>query len=703
MNPDSQDMLAKLMANMKKTVADLKARYLAARKTTQYTIAAGSGVVLLLILGFFSGGPSTIESTITFEARRGDLEVTVLEGGALEALQSQEIRSRIKGREGVKILSIVEEGYQVTPRDVDARLVLVELDKSQLIDQQLNQEIAVETAEATYIERKAQYEIQLNENVTALNDRRQDMRFTRLDFEKFLGGNIVNEIIAQLEIEERVAKAEAPDLAALSKPLNSALEGLEAEIEPKPLFDPIDLDSMPPPMRERIEEMMADNGGQLPEGILENMQRFAQSGFPGIGSRDFGGSPQGQGGFGRGRRAGQGQVEDASPTSLEAPQLTLQPLIPEGIDIEVSLLMDDSYMAIRDTLDFTRYANIDQLEDGEAKQQLRNLLDELQVSQEEYFLAQDRIEGQRRLEARGFITPTELEAEELNLSKARNRQAQKETALSLYIQYTFPKDAEQKLSEYENAIMSYQRQLKENIAEQAQDEARFSSAARKFNLERVKLTDINEQLEFATIRAELPGMVVYGAADQNQARYRGSSSQEAIQEGATVRERQAILTIPDMREMAVKTNIHESAVQRVAVGQAVRVGIDAFPDERLTGVVTKVAVVADSANAFMNPDLKVYPTTIKIEGTYDWLRPGMSAEVEILVDKLEDVIYVPLQAVTYWDDKRVVYVDNFGNPERREVEVGAFSDSFIELTSGLRAGEEVLLLPPQQSLTDISF
>ena len=709
MNPDSQDMLAKLLAKipspMKKTVADLKARYLAARKTTQYTIAAGIGVALLLILGSFSGGSSTIESTITFEARRGDLEVTVLEGGALEALQSQEIRSRIKGREGVKILHIVEEGYQVTPRDVNARLVLVELDKSQLIDQQLNQEIAVETAEATYIERKAQYEIQLNENVTALNDRRQDMRFTRLDFEKFLGGNIVNEIIAQLEIEERVAKAEAPDLAALSKPLNSALEGLEAEIEPKPLFDPIDLDSMPPPMRERIEEMMADNGGQLPKEILENMQRFAQGGFPGNGSRDFGGSLRGQGGFGLGRRAaqGQGQVEDASPTRLEAPQLTLQPLIPEGIDIEVSLLMDDSYMAIRDTLDFTRYADIDQLEDGEAKQQLRTLLDELQVSQEEYFLAQDRIEGQRRLEARGFITPTELQAEELNLSKARNRQAQKETALSLYIQYTFPKDAEQILSEYENAIMSYQRQLKENIAEQAQDEARFSSAARKFNLERVKLTDINEQLEFATIRAELPGMVVYGAADQNQARYRGSSSQEAIQEGATVRERQAILTIPDMREMAVKTNIHESAVQRVAVGQAVRVGIDAFPDERLTGVVTKVAVVADSANAFMNPDLKVYPTTIRIEGTYDWLRPGMSAEVEILVDKLEDVIYVPLQAVTYWDDKRVVYVDNFGNPERREVEVGAFSDSFIELTSGLRAGEKVLLLPPQQGLTEISF
>ena len=706
MSSNSQDMLTKIPVPVKEKVAELKSLYFAASKSTQYTIIGCSLFAVFLLLFSFNGGSPNVESTITFEARQGDLEITVLEGGALEALQSQEIRSRIKGREGVKILNIVEEGYQVSPEDVDAGLILVELDKAQLIDQQLNQEIAVETAEATYIERKAEYEIQLNENVTALNDRRQDMRFTRLDFEKFLGGNIVSEIIAQLEIEERVAKAEAADLAALSKPLSSGLEDVEVELEPRPSFDPFDLDSMPPGMRERMEEMMADNGGQLPAEVLENIQRFSQGGFPST----FGGGPRGQGDFGRGRGQRQvraetqpARVEDGIPTSREAPQLTLEPLIPEGLDIEVTLLMDNSYMAIRDTLDFTQYADIEQLEDGEAKQQLRNLLDELQVSQEEYFLAQDRIEGQRRLEARGFITPTELEAEELNLSKARNRQAQKETALSLYIQYTFPKDAEQKLSEYENAIMSYQRQLKENIAEQAQEEARFSSAERKFNLERVKLADINEQLDFATIRAELPGMVVYGAADQNQMRYRGSSNQEAIQEGATVRERQAILTIPDMREMAVKTNIHESAVQRVAVGQAVRVGIDAFPDEELTGVVTKVAVVADSANSFMNPDLKVYPTTIKIEGTYDWLRPGMSAEVEILVAKLEDVIYVPLQAVTYWDDQRVVYVDNFGNPEQREVEVGTFSDSFIEITAGLRAGDEVLLLPPQQSLTNIGF
>ena len=697
MGPADQKVWEKLLDKVPTPVKDyigiLKERFLTAKKSTQYAIGSAGVLVLALLLTVF-GGDANVESSITFEARRGGLEITVLEGGSLEALQSQEIRSRIKGREGVKILNIVEEGYQVTPEDVDAGLVLVELDKAALIDQQLNQEIAVETAEATYIERRAEYEIQLNENMTALNDARQEMRFARLEFEKFLGGNLVSGIIRRLEIEERLAKAEAEDLEAMSRSLPStrnSIEEIAEERAPRPAFDPTDLNSMPPPVRERIEQMMAENGGELPPEMLERMQQFAQSGFPSGGP--FGGQ-------GRGRGSG-GAVRDGPAIAEEAPELRLELLEPEPLNTEVTLLMDDSYMAIRDQLDFSQYADMEALEDGEAKQELRRLQDELQVSQEEYLLAQDRIEGQRRLEARGFITPTELEAEELNLSKARNKEAEKETALSLYIRYSFPKDAEEKLSDYENAIMAYQRQLKENIAEKAQEEARFSSAERKYNLERVKLADVEEQIDLATIVAERPGLVVYGAADQNQMRYRGSSSQEAIQEGATVRERQAILTIPDMREMAVKTNIHESAVQRVGVGQSVKVSIDAFPDVSLTGVVTKVAVVADSANAFMNPDLKVYPTTIKIHGVHDWLRPGMSAEVEILVDQLSDAVYVPLQAVTYWDDKRVVYVDNIGNPERREVETGTFSDSFIEIRSGLREGEKVLLLPPQQSIMEI--
>lgn len=688
----------KLPEPVRVKLLEQKARFLAAKKSTQYALT-GSTVILIALLFSLGGNSSdTATGSITFTARRGDLDITVLEGGSLEALQSQEIRSRVKGREGVKILSIVEEGYRVTPEDVAAGKILVELDTSQLIDEQLNQEIAVETAEASYIERKAEYEIQLNQNMTDLNDARQEMRFAKLDFEKFLGGNIVNEIVQELQIEERLARAEQADfeVAQLAEsPVRENIADTDTS-SPEPEL-PFDLDSMPPQMQERIRQTIADNGGALPAEMLQRMQNFGQGGPSGRRGRPDGAVPR--------------QVaETGAPVEREPEALSLQPVAPSSnsvssssrtLDTQPNLLMDDSYMAIRDQLDFTQYADIDKLEDGEAKQELRSLQDDLQVAQEELLLARDRIAGQRRLEERGFITPTELEAEELNLNKANNKMEQEETSLKLYIQYTFPKEAEEMLSDYENAVMSYQRQVKENIAEQAQEAARYSSAERKFNLERVKLADVNEQIEIATIRAQRPGLVVYGASNQNSNRFR-SSNQEAIQEGATVRERQSILTIPDMREMAVKVNIHESAVQRVAVGQLVKVSVDAFPDEQLTGVVTKVAVVADSANSFMNPDLKVYPTTIKIDGTHEWLRPGMSAEIEILVRSLEDVVYVPIQAVTYYDDKRVVYVSNRGRPERREIEVGTFSDSYIEVVGGLDEGEEVLLLPPQQSLNDAS-
>ncbi len=709
MSPDKDNLMAWLVEGIRDRFIDLRGRFLAADKRTQYAVTGTVAGALVLLFSLGGGAGTDNSGSVTFEARRGDLDITVLEGGALEALVSTEIRSQVKGREGVKILSIVEEGYRVTEDDVSVGKILVELDTAQLIDQQLNQEIAVETAEAQFIESKAQYEIQLNQNTTELNDARQAMRFARLDFEKFLGANVVDDIITELEIEERLARAEAADQAALQlTPRAPLAETVSTTSRPAPApsaggFDPADIDSMPAPMQERMRQMMEENGGQLPPEMLERIQRFAQGGFSGGGGQ-FSGGRSDRGGFGSGNGRpgtldrGSFPVEAGAGNQQTPAELVLEPL-EDAVPVASSLLMDQDYMRIREQLDFTQYADINRLEDGEAKQQLRNLQDELQVAQEEYLLAQDRIEGQRRLEARGFITPTELEAEELNLNKSFNKQQEKETALKLYIQYSFPKDAEEKLSDYENAIMSYQRQVKENIAEEAQGEARLSSAERKFNLERVKLADINQQIEAATIRAIRPGLVVYGGSGQNTSRFRGSN-QEAIQEGATVRERQAILTIPDMREMAIKVNIHESAVQRVAVGQRVNVAIDAFPDERLAGVVTKVAVVADSANAFMNPDLKVYPTTIKIDGTHEWLRPGMSAQVEILVDRLQDVVYVPIQAVTYIDDQRVVYVSNGGRPQRREVRTGAFSEQFIEIVSGLQAGEQVLLLPPQQELAD---
>jgi multidrug resistance efflux pump len=671
-------------------------RYKTASRPLQAGIAAAG---LLGVFGLFNLLGTNADNSFsgpTFVAREGQLDIVVREGGNIEALQSQQIRSAIRGGSGVKILSIVEEGYRVTAEDVAAGLVLVELDSSQLNEQKLNQQIAYETANATFIERKAQLEIRINQNVANLNAASQRMRFARLDLEKFLGANVVLDLVTRLGIEERVARTEALQAAATTTApdrdsrVNQIQQNRDATrqqgrsagerdgFDPAN-FNPADLSALPAPMRERVEQMMAQNNGQIPAEFLARM-------------RSGGGRPPIDGDVTTMTR-----VDDNSdgPSDTEPDVIGLAGTNAIELPPATEMLMDNEYLSIREAIDFRIYASENRLEDGMAKQQLRTLQEAVRVAEENNLQAQARYAGQERLAARDFITPNELEAERSRLLQAESRLEQAITDLNLYTQYTFIKDADQQLANYEDAIMSYQRTQAEAAAELAQAEARYKSAVQRLELEAQRLVDLNEQLALTVIRAQRPGLVVYGSADSGQP-FRGGN-QEPIQEGATVRERQAILTIPDLTEMAVRVNIHESSVQRVAEGQTVAVRIDAFPDMSLTGDVIKVAVVADSGNAFMNPDLKVYPTIVRIDGEHDWLRPGMTAEVEILVASLENTVYVPIQAVTYLEDKQVVYVSRAGRREAREVQTGNYSEQFIEILSGLSAGEEVMLLPPRQS------
>ncbi len=658
-----------------------------ASRQVQIAVAAGAVVVVIALGSLMGGSDGGTSAGSTFEVRRGTFDVIVREGGNIAALQSQQIRSSIRGNQGVKILAIVEEGYRVTPEDVASGKILVELDSSSLEEQKLNQEIAYETAEAQYIERKAQLDIRVNQNVTDLNSATQTMKFARLDFERFLGANVVADLVKTLQIEERLARNTQTEAPVVSGQMETRLEQIAQTRQVRQQgrrptstdngggagFDPANADQMPAAFRERMEQMRAQNGGEIPAEILERMQRGG--GTPAVVSAD------------------------AEETALErdpVESLELAALDDVSLPVTPAMLMDADYLAVRATLNFSDFADETQLEDGEAKQFLRTLMENVRVAEENYLQALARLEGQRRLAERDFITPNDLEVEESRLLQAESKLDQTRTEMALYTQYTFPKDAEQQLANYENAIMSFQRTKAEGDSELAQAQARYKSAERRLNLEAEKLADINEQLALTVIRAERPGLVVYGSAEQSGQPFRGGGNQEPIAEGATVRERQPILTIPDMTEMAVRVNIHESSVQRVAEGQKVVVRVDAFPDVRLTGEVTKVAVVADSGNAFMNPDMKVYPTMVKVDGVHDWLRPGMSAEVEILVVSLDDAVYVPLQAVTYIDNKQVVYVEQSGRGVPREVEVGIFSEQFIQIISGVRAGERVMLLPPRQ-------
>jgi multidrug efflux pump subunit AcrA (membrane-fusion protein) len=323
---------------------------------------------------------------------------------------------------------------------------------------------------------------------------------------------------------------------------------------------------------------------------------------------------------------------------------------------------------------------------------LRKFEDDLQVAQKEYGQAKSTLEGTKRLFAKGFVTRIDMERDEIAHENARLKVQTAETARDLFLKYDFEKSAEEFMSKYSEAVREVDRARKAAISKLAQAEAKLKSSQGQFNVQSRQRQDLMDQSEKYVIRAKKAGLVVYGSG-REQMYYGGD--QEQIREGATVRERQSIITIPDMTKMGVNVRIHESYIKKIKKGQKVKITLDAFPDQVLEGEVTKVGVLPDSQNMWMNPDMKVYLTTISIPKTFEWLKPGMSAKVEIMVDHLTDVVYAPMQAVTPGDGKQLCYVMKSGKAEKCEVQVGQFNDSFIEVKSGLHEGDLVLLHPPE--------
>ena len=589
------------------------------RKQPRWRIVVAVLAVFGLVLLLRDGGKTASEGA-TFTARRGPLDITVIEGGSLQALESQEIKCEVRvGYQGTKILKIVEEGYQVTDEDVANGKVLVELDSSEIQKLLVQQEIQLQSSSAAFTDAQQTYEIQLNQNVSDIKAAEQKARFARMDFDKFLGSSLTDELIERHSLDKPVLLSR-PKETAQSAPTNTPAGN--------------------PPVIVGGSEFSKLLGATSPGQT--NGTSKPPSSAPSV-------------------------PTTASPAS--APALDVQPP-PKPVEI-----------------DFLQYATLEALGIGEAKQKLRKMEDDLQVAKKELGQSQSTIDGTRRLHEKGFVTRTDLQRDEIAFENSRLKVQTAETARDLYLKYEFVKSAEESLSKFTEAVRELDRAKKAAVSKLAQAESKLRSTEAQFNIQSRQRKDMSEQIVKCVIKATKPGLVVYGGGREDVF----YSDQERIREGATVRERQAIITIPNLAKMSVNVKIHESYIKKIVKGQKARIVVDAFADQALKGEITKVAVLPDSANRWMNPDLKVYLTSITIEGSRDWVKPGMSAKVEVFVEHLDDVVHVPVQAIIPEDGKHFCYVMNGRSQERRLVEIGQFNDEFIVVRGGLKEGEKVVL------------
>lgn len=294
------------------------------------------------------------------------------------------------------------------------------------------------------------------------------------------------------------------------------------------------------------------------------------------------------------------------------------------------------------------------------------------ISRENLKSSQNMLEHSERMFRKGYITQLQLE---------QNRFAVQRAQLDLDTFLT----AKKVLVEYTKAKMI--REL-----ESLRDAAQAELAAQKSSceLEKSKLERLEEQLKRCVIIAPQDGMVLY-ANDRSSGGRGGGNSVALIEEGALVREFQTIIRLPDLSQMQVKVLVHETKVEDLQVGMPAVVRVR---DRTFTGRVSSIATQPEQANWYMS-SVKEYATYVRLDDSREEgsIKPGMTAEVEILVKEIPDCIAIPLTGVIEHNRKFLSFVRTKEGYERRPVVVGVSNDKFLEIKDGLVAGDEVILNP----------
>lgn len=265
---------------------------------------------------------------------------------------------------------------------------------------------------------------------------------------------------------------------------------------------------------------------------------------------------------------------------------------------------------------------------------------------------------------RGYVNKYELQSRRLAVEQAELELKIRQKAIDVLNDYT-------KVMELEilhGNLHSLRSKYKADEAGLRLDEGRRDTAIK--------------ELDYCEVRADRKGLVIFPSA----AEWKETPD---VTEGGHVRHDQVMLLMPDLTKMQIKVGIHETQVDRVEKGMKVQVTL---PDYEIEGEVDTVATVAKPAGWWTGNMVK-YDTIIKLPNT-PGVRPGMSAQVDIVLAEFYDQVLVPVSALIEVADENYCWVKKEnGEVERRTVELGESNDVFVIAKSGIEAGDEVVLDP----------
>ena len=354
-----------------------------------------------------------------------------------------------------------------------------------------------------------------------------------------------------------------------------------------------------------------------------------------------------------------GELQAKNSTEIRAPMelrnrdfrfrsIKIQDLIPEGTIVD-----SGDYVATLDR--------------SEADNNLKDVMDELETIQSQYTKTKlDTTMNLRNLRDELINLNFAMEEAEINLEQS---------------QYEPPATIRQAKINLDRATRAYeqaQQNYKLKVQQAAADMTEITIELAKQTRRRI---DMEKVINNFVITAPASGMVVYKREWNGEKRTVGTEINTWDL---------AVATLPDLSSMISKTYVNEIDISRIKVGQQVRIGVDAFPEKKFTGVVSEVANIGEQ---LPNTDSKVFEVVIKVNESDPIIKPSMTTSNSIIIKTFENVLYVPLETVHTEDSLTFVYKKN---GVKQVVVLDESNENEIIVEAGLKEGEKILLSVPEE-------
>jgi HlyD family secretion protein len=252
--------------------------------------------------------------------------------------------------------------------------------------------------------------------------------------------------------------------------------------------------------------------------------------------------------------------------------------------------------------------------------------------------------------------------------------------------------------DYQVAVANY------NLAKAEVNNSSIESAAAQVASAQATLNSLKNTPASADVQlAELAVQTAQIALDQAKLDLKGSQlvapfdgvvAVVNIQVGQQVSSSTEAITVANLSQLEAQVDVSETDLPSIKVGQSVQLTFDALTGQTFTGTVANVALVGTTSSGVVN-----YPVTIALDPTDAAIRPGMTANVSIVVEQHNNVLLVPNRAVKTSGKQKIVTVLQEGKSTQVVVTLGLSGDTQSEVTSGLSESDVVVI---QQTTTTSS-